>query len=698
MGRRPRRLLARHDASLAGNGYPLLRRVYRLGDLGCVGDVVDLGPRLEGLARRPDIAHDIFFDHRHKQASPEFHKEIIDKLWGPHPMVAALCFRGAAKSTLAEEDIILEALFERFQYAVILCSNERLAADRLLSIKYELSTNKVIANVFGPQGFAVDQSMRVILANGRCIDAIGAGSSIRGMKYLNDKPNYAFIDDLEEMTKDHDNVSSPDKRDELSKWFFGSFLPAMQQPAHRVRMAGTMLHEESLIAKFARSPSWEKVVVPIEHFNEAGQKVSAWPDKFGPAKVEEIRKLYAEDHQEELFEREYMCRAAATEARAFRQDMFRFENRNRTWEPVWIVYDPARTVGPKSCATGKITASWIGGRLLIWEASRNFWEPDEIVNDIFASDDLYNPIAIGVEKTGLDQFILQPLRSAAARRGKAVPIRGLDPPRGPGKERFIMSLQPYFANGEVTFCGEPESFRDLTEELLGISVRATGLKDIANALAYMTIIKPGLPIYDQFRSENICDDLDVQRDKKFLIVHSDAASTYAALVAVSATSRVAVVADWLENGDCGHTLAGIVANARLIAADKILAYAPPEHFGKYDAIGLRPAASGCGLRVGRGGEFVQGREELRRRITLVRGESPLLLVMPDASWALRALSGGYAREPGKSEPMPGAYRVVGEALESFAAILAMGLDDEQDVRYAVDRNGRKYMTSAGAKQ
>ena len=646
---------------------------------------------LLGLASDPFKAHEVVFPH--KFPSAPFHKEMIELYWGAEEKVAMLCFRGSAKSTRAEESIILQALFGRFRYAVIVGANEDRACDRLLAIKFQLETNPTIEALFGPQRGDCWQSTRIILRNGVCLDALGAGQSLRGLKYLNDRPQFALIDDLEELSRYLDNVSTPEKRAELARWTYGSLLPALAEPSPKVRMAGTTLHEESLIATVSRSKDWKSLTVPIEYKGPAGERIAAWPSKYSLEWIDQKRSEYGEANQLETFGQEFLCRSTAPEARSFRAEHFRFEDRVHTWEPVFVIYDPARTVGPKSCSTGKIAASWVNSKLLVWEASANFWQPNELINDVFEADDLYTPIAIGIEKTGLSAWLEDPLRDSQMRRGHPIPYRGLEPPRGPGKERFIEGLQSYFASGQVVFCGPRQSFDALIKELLGFP---HGRRDTANALAYMLEIKPGVPIYENFCRENICEDIDHTRGEKYLLLNSDSRSTCGVLVCTQGGS-LSVVADWLEPGDPGAVLGGICSSARLVAGGKFTCYAGAQHFQLYDTIGLRAAATACGMQLMRGGDIVAGRGELRRLLTLIRGDKPLLQVSKEATWTLRALSGGYSRDPGKPEVKEGAYKVLGECLETFAAVLAQGLDDGDGVRYGQTKDGRKFLSSAGWK-
>ncbi len=650
----------------------------------------DLEAALTGLAENPFAAHEALF--KHEFPSAPFHKQMVDLYWSGVSRGAVQCFRGSAKSTRAEESIILQAVFKRFNYAVILGANEDRACDRLLKVKYQLETNSQLEALFGPARGDIWQATRIVLRNGVCIDAVGAGQSLRGMKYLDYRPQYAFVDDLEELSRYLDNVSTPEKREELSEWFYGSFLPALAEPNPRIRMAGTPLHEESLISRVSRLSDWNSIIIPIEYLSETGKRVPSWPGVFPLEKIDRMRTEYVEAGRLETFGQEFLCRSTSPEARSFRQSMFRYdEDRVRTWEPVYVIYDPARTVGPKSCATGKVAASWVGDRMLIWEATANFWQPDEIVNDVFDSDDKYLPIAVAFEETGLNQWAIQPLRSSQITRGHPVPLSSINPPKGKSKESFILGLQPLFAAGQIIFCGQRQSFDNLVKELLGYPY---GLRDTINALAYMQMLKPGVPIYENFAQENVFDPLLVEaKGTPFLLLNSDTRSTAGILVR-SKSGVVQVVADFLESGDPGNIVEGIAQSVRALIGGKPICYAGPQHFQQYDNIGLRAAARACGLNLLQGGALIQGREELRRLIQLIRGQTPMFRVSKDATWTLRALSGGYARMPDKKEVKEGGYKIVGEALETFCAVLAMGgMDNDQDLRYSVARDGRKFLSS-----
>jgi hypothetical protein len=309
--------------------------------------------------------------------------------------------------------------------------------------------------------------------------------------------------------------------------------------------------------------------VPIETVGESGERVASWEDKFPISWVDLARAEAEADGQLETFAQEYLCQAAAPHSHAFREEHFRFEDRQHTWEPAFVLYDPARTVGSKSDATGKVVASVIGGKILVWEASGHHWQPSELIDDIFATNEKYHPIAIGVEVTGLNQFIEQPLRQAQLMRG-SLPLRPMNPPRGPGKEGFLLRLQPFFSAGEVSFCGPRQKFEPLIKELLGFPY--------LNALAYILEIKPGEPNQANFTNSHVIDVMPpsvISHGQKHLLLDSDGRTTVAILIALQ-QERTFVLADWCESSAPGLVIPNLVRTARAAGMGPVAAYAKPE--------------------------------------------------------------------------------------------------------------------------
>ena len=332
----------------------------------------------------------------------------------------------------------------------------------------------------------------------------------------------------------------------------------------------------------------------------------------------------------------------------------------------------------------------MGNRLIVWEARAHRWMPDQIIHDMFDMDLKYNPVAIGVEDTGLNEWVLQPLRQSQLTRSQLLPIRPLHAPKG--KQDFIKGLQPFFRAREVVFAGDKSEFRDAVEQLTSFP---TGHDDIPNALAYLLKMRPGLPVYDGFGSGHLFDELSiVPRVPLYLAVNSGDGVTTAALIQATG-GLLCILADWAVDADPGQCLSGIVQAAGAYANGPLVHYAPREQF-TMSMSGLKAAARAVPLELRKGGELYTGREFVRGAMDKnVRGIA-CLRIGKDATWTRRAFSGGYAIAHGKMEPADGLYKVLMNGVESFVATLGSGLAKEADnVQYATAPDGRRFISARG---
>jgi len=650
------------------------------------------------LVANPILAHAFFFGDRHKNATPQFHKTIITDWHSQKPRVLDMAFRGAAKSTLAEEAITILAALKQARNIIILGENEARAVDRLKSVKYNFEMDERFAQGLGVSPGEIWTETRALLTNGVIIQAYGREQSLRGVKHIDQRPDLAFADDLE----DKDSVATPEGRRKTMEWFASVLIPAMETDG-RIRMAATPLNPEALAPTIAKTSQWLTRVYPIIYKDGAGEWAATWPDRYpvawALAKWEELKEL----GKGEAFVQEYLCQATDTASQTFTEDMFRIAPRARSWHPVYAVYDPARTTNKQSATTGKCVCSWIGRKLVVWESYARKMMPDEIVDDIFRTDETYNPVAIGFEENGLNEWALQPIRAAQLQRGYTVPLRPLQAPKG--KLDFIRGLQPYFKAGEVEFVTD---MPDLRQQLLGFP---TGNIDAPNALAYMLKMKAGVPIYENFREDLIDASKRIAaRAPVYLCLNTDGRTTTGQL-AQMARGQLVIYADWLYEGDAGQVLPDILEGVRLELSSSSAAHAagkgaqglvpsalrpiaPRQHFEDFSTLSLRAAARKLKLTVSRGGDPAIGREEIRSLARRTVHDGPGLAIHPSARWTLRAMSGGYARDLDKPDPQDTAYRVLMGALESFAAILRGGLQalDERP-NFAYTDDGRRYISA-----
>lgn len=638
-----------------------------------------------GLDHR--LAHQTLFQHRHPDETPNFHYEIIDDLHGPSHRVLELAFRGAAKSTIAEEYICIDACYRRFRNFIIVGESATRAVERLGAIKHELDFNEHINTLFGNLHGPTWNEDKVVLTNGVVIQAFGRGQSLRGTKHDDVRPDGCLIDDIE----DEESVNSPDGRDKTQRWLMRTLLPALA-PKAKVRMLANMLDPDCLAVRLRKTGVWTVREYPWEYIGKEGNRKATWPSRFPLEHINTVKAEYEQAGMLNEYQQEYMVEAVDPSTRVFTSAMIKVEPTVRTWQPTYAMYDPARTVKASSAHTGKVVFSWIGTKLVVWEGDGQLWMPDKIIEDMFAVHAEYSPISIGVEKEGLEEFIMQPLRAEQTRRHEIIPVQVMPAPVG--KLAFIRSLQPFFSSGEVVFA---KDLPILKQQLLSFP---TGRIDVPNALAYALRMRPGLPIYDNFTHKNVAEELPVLRQSGcYLALGATRQYTTAVLCQVSGTG-LRVVADWVREGDPGNTLADIFAEVKLLAP-KFQVFAGAQHWGTYDTIGLQPAARRALQAIKMSGDPVQGREALRKQIDALTHGQPSLQVSTRARWTLNAFSGGYARsiKAGSREVFgiadDGPYKTLMEGLEAFVAVTGGSLerDGEDTPNYAIDASGRKYLSA-----
>jgi hypothetical protein len=637
------------------------------------------------------LAHRHIFAHRHKESTPEFHEDILNLLYSPDKNVALQAFRGAAKSTLIEEFVILSVLFQEKRFPIIVGNSYERACERLTAIKNEIANNDIINELFGDQMGGTWSENIIVLACGARIQAFGARQSLRGAKYLDQRPDMAVVDDLE----DEEMVGTEEARQKLKRWFNGALRPALDITKACIRMVGTPLHPKALLEEKMSDSAWTARRFPILMIDEDGHEQSTWESRFSLTVVQALKQEYINDGNLVEFEQEYMCRSEDIAAKPFKPEMIRVEPAPVVWVPTFMMVDPARTVKKKSARTGYAVWAWAGRRLYVHEAEGHFDRPDEIIARIFEWDEKYNPVLVGVEENGLEEFIMQPLRQEQVKRGHSIPLEPLRAPRD--KDGFIRGLQPFYMAGEVVHA---KHMQDLVSELLQFP---TGRKDVPNALAYALKMRAGRAVYEDFSANNMVPELERQpRQKSFLVMSSRPAMT-TGILAQYHDGVVRVYESWVYDEPPLEAVEKIMQEVRLCGVGRVEVVAPAEQFERYTGVGLPQAVKRMGVVAMKTKEAARSEGSLAPWLRKqVRGESAFQ-VDPRCRWVVNALAGGYARKLGKQgdladRTVDNKYKVLIEALESFVSwfdVLSTtdNNDMTQNVYYATTADGRKYISA-----
>lgn len=652
-----------------------------------------MSARQELLARlyrdRP-LAHSVLFKHRHPEKSPPFHVEMINDWHGPAAGVVDIVFRGGAKSTLAEESIGLLGAFREFGNCLIIGENYERAASRLAAIKRELETNELFLQAFGELRGDTWGEDRLVLKTGICIQCLGKGQSLRGIKHFDQRPDLVFGDDLE----NRQDVSTPENRRKVHDWWSFDLMPAMD-PKGRWRMAATTLHPEALPEMLVRDPEVIEHRYPWYYLDAEGQKVASWPERFPMRTIEKAEASYIARGQLQGYRQEFMCQAEAPEMKPFKQEMFKVEPRVRTWQAVYSMTDPARSIRKGAATTGHVVWSWIGTKLVVWDAWARHLLPNEMIDGIFQTWEDYHPAWVGVEEDGLNEFILQPIRQEQVRRGVTLPLKPVKAPIG--KIDFIRGLQPFFQAREVEFA---KPLPDLQTQLLGFP---TGEIDAPNALAYALKMRPGAPMYADFNGRHILEDMRPLPGRPvWLCMNATRTLTTAVLLQVIDGS-IRILADFVREGAAEVVAADIVGSAQMEAGTRVRVTAGPLHFDQYNNVGLAQLIRKIPADIRPGVAPERARRLVGSLLQRERQGMPMFLVSSAATWTLNALAGGYAHQMLKGGVLAeyaeeSVYRTLMEGAESYLALLELGssTDGEDEATLnATTPDGRRYRSMLG---
>jgi hypothetical protein len=216
-------------------------------------------------------------------------------------------------------------------------------------------------------------------------------------------------------------------------------------------------------------------------------------------------------------------------------------------------------------------------------------------------------------------------------------------------------------------------------------------------------MRAGKPVYEDFTSENVFDNIEIDgRIPRYLCVSAFPSMTAAALLQYKDGS-IKIFKDWVRNEPPQEALPIIIQEAVLEGGD-FTVIVPPEQMDKYVNYGLPAALKPVQNRVVRGASAAGAIGALGPLLKTRRRGEPALRVHGRAKWVVNALARGYARKMDKTggyedAPERNQYALVMEAIESFAGFISSGMLQTTDDRvYSTTADGRKFISTLPRKR
>lgn len=445
--------------------------------------------------------------------TPPFHR----KAWALYASEAQAAMiiapRDHAKSTgLTTVYILAEALFRNSDYIILVGSTEDNAAEQLGNITEELVENEDLVRDFGIKKFLRTSNTDVIC---ECTDghrfrilAKGAEQRIRGKLWKGKRPNLLVADDME----DDEQVENPDRRLKFRRWFFRAAKQALSK-AGRIRVHGTILHEDSLLSRLRKNRTWKhQFYAAHAGFDDFSDIL--WPERWSEKELRNRRQEFIEDNDAPGYSQEFLNNPLDNSEAYLKKDDF-LPMKDADYEEEKIVCAAADFAVSKADKANR-TSFTVGGKdisnLLHYIDQRvGRWDALEWIDEMFDIQVRWNPEVFWVE----DGVIWKAVKSMVYREMQIRDIRiNIEAiPSIKDKATRGRSFQRRMRAGQCRFDKRAEWYSGFEHELLRFTGNAAAtLDDQFDSAALLSL---GFDKFAQVEEEDLMSDEELDFERGF---------------------------------------------------------------------------------------------------------------------------------------------------------------------------------------
>jgi predicted phage terminase large subunit-like protein len=440
----------------------------------------------------------------------EFHRELWDLCSSNEKFIAICAPRRHSKSTTVTISYGLAAcLFRQSKYILIVSDTVSQAVLFLGQIKQILEDSEQIHKLFGLQvdekGLVYEKCTEddiVIKFSDQSqfrISAKGSEQKLRGLLWNGTRPDLILIDDA----LNEELVANKDRRDKLRRWFYGSLIPCRSKSG-RVIMVGTPMNlDDPLESLMPRENGRDTVVEDLKIWSKKRNgmwktvKYRAhspdfesilWPEMHSKESLQELQQAMTEQGIPEVYSCEMLCNPVDDSIRYFRRNDFlpiteEDRKKNLTY---YITADLAISEKQRADYTAIVVGGMdANGQLHIVHAVRERLAGDEIVTTLMTLNNIYKPLAVGLEDTQVSKAIGPYLNRAMMETGNYMNLLMLKPHRQDKIQR-ARSIQARMRAGMVKFDKQADFWPVFEDECMTFP-RAKH-DDLVDALAYQGIL------------------------------------------------------------------------------------------------------------------------------------------------------------------------------------------------------------------
>ncbi len=347
-------------------------------------------------------------------------------------------------------------------------------------MKNEFTSNQALIDIFKVKGLAKDRETEfwVEFADGHMVRVIGKGAeqSLRGITWMNKRPDLILCDDLE----NDEMVMNEERRDKFNKWFSNALLNCGSKSC-KVRVFGTVLHMDSLLEHLLPDPTESTTVTeglkqysikekPLWHsvrYEACDESFTyaLWPEQIPLDVLMDKYNWAIAQGNPEGFSQEYRNRPIDAATAYFKpRDILPIRETNEQ-EAFYVGVDLAISEKDKRAFTVFIVVGYNSqGVARVREVSRFRGDGLEIVDEFFRINNRWHPDLFFVEKENIARTLGSFLSKAMQERDNYFSIETCTPVSD--KTQRARPLQARMREGMVEFDKEADWYPALEREIL----------------------------------------------------------------------------------------------------------------------------------------------------------------------------------------------------------------------------------------
>lgn len=447
------------------------------------------------------------------QPTPDLHRKCWKLYCSGVELAAVAAPREHAKSTALTHDYSLAmVLFREQDYVVIVSATEDLAIGHLGDIAKELRENEDLIREFRIRKLVSDAKTDIIVEfedghQARFV-AKGSGQKMRGLKWNGKRPGLIVCDDLEE----DEQVRNRERRKEFENWFLRALLPCRRRGGV-VRVHGTILHEDSLLARLMKSKIWAHLLFRAHKgFDDFSEIL--WPEQFPESRLRQIRQTFIDASNAAGYSQEYLNDPRDnSEAYLRRQDFLPMSEED--YETPKIIKVGCDFAVSKASHADRSSFT-VGGKdttnlIHIIDQFAGRWDPTEWLDVMFDIEERYSPEEFIVEGGVIWKAIEQIFYNEMRARDRWLNIRVINPTRD--KAARGRPLQKRHRGGGMRFDKAADWYPAYEDELL----RFTGTSDAGQDDQFDSTAT----LVNGFEASAEVEEEDFLDDEELDIIHND---------------------------------------------------------------------------------------------------------------------------------------------------------------------------------